>query len=56
MSYRGGEAHAWESKLLVFMRQEEEVLMETIIDHSTIEEWRAGLRGAAFVPGEEGYD
>ena len=30
--------------------------METIIDHSTLEEWRAGLRGAAYVPGEEGYD
>ena len=30
--------------------------METIIDHSTLEELRAGLRGAAYVPGEEGYD
>jgi FAD binding domain/Berberine and berberine like len=38
------------------MGHEEEVLMETIIDHSTLEEWRAGLRGAAYVPGEEGYD
>ncbi len=30
--------------------------METIIDRSTLEELRAGLRGAAYVPGEEGYE
>ena len=29
--------------------------METILDHSTLEKLRAGLRGAAYVPGEEGY-
>jgi hypothetical protein len=30
--------------------------MDTVIDHSTLEELRAGLRGAAYAPGEEGYD
>lgn len=30
--------------------------METIIDRSTLEEFRAGLRGIAHTPGEEGYD
>ena len=30
--------------------------METIIDRSTLEELRAGLRGAAYGPGEQGYD
>jgi hypothetical protein len=30
--------------------------VETIIDRSTLEELRAGLRGAAYAPGEEGYD
>ena len=30
--------------------------METIIDQSTLEKLQAGLRGAAYVPGEEGYD
>ncbi len=30
--------------------------METIIDRSTLEKLRAGLRGAAYAPGEEGYD
>src|ERR687885_419632 len=30
--------------------------MDTIIDPSTLEELRAGLRGAAYAPGEEGYD
>ena len=30
--------------------------METIFDRSTLEELGAGLRGAAYVPGEEGYD
>jgi FAD/FMN-containing dehydrogenase len=30
--------------------------VETIFDRSTLEELRAGLRGAAYVPGEEGYD
>jgi hypothetical protein len=30
--------------------------LETIIDRSTLEELRAGLRGAAYAPGEEGYD
>ena len=30
--------------------------METSIDRSTLEELRAGLRGAAYTPGEEGYD
>ncbi len=30
--------------------------METIIDRSVLEEFRAGLRGTAHAPGEEGYD
>ena len=30
--------------------------MKTIFDRSTLEELGAGLRGAAYVPGEEGYD
>ena len=30
--------------------------VETIIEGSTLEELRAGLRGDAFVPGDEGYD
>jgi hypothetical protein len=30
--------------------------VKTIFDRSTLEELRAGLRGAAYVPGEEGYD
>jgi hypothetical protein len=30
--------------------------METIIDGSTLEAFRAGLRGSAYAPGEEGYD
>src|SRR5688572_11302500 len=30
--------------------------VETIIDRSTLEGLRAGLRGAAYAPGEEGYD
>ena len=30
--------------------------MQTKIDHSTLEEFRAGLRGSAYSPGEEGYD
>ena len=30
--------------------------METSIDHTTLEEFRAGLRGTGCVPGEEGYD
>ena len=30
--------------------------MDTIIDHSTLEELRAGLRGAAYAPGEDGYE
>ncbi len=30
--------------------------METIIDGSTLEAFRAGLRGTAYAPGEEGYD
>ncbi len=30
--------------------------METIIDRSTLEELRAGLRGTAYTPGDEGYD
>jgi FAD/FMN-containing dehydrogenase len=30
--------------------------VETIFDRSTLEELGAGLRGAAYVPGEEGYD
>jgi hypothetical protein len=36
--------------------KQEEVPVETIIDRSTLEELRAGLRGAAYAPGEEGYD
>jgi hypothetical protein len=28
----------------------------TLIDRSSLEELRAGLRGAAHAPGEEGYD
>ena len=30
--------------------------METTIDRSALEELRAGLQGAAYVPGDEGYD
>ncbi len=30
--------------------------METIIDRSVLEAFRVGLRGAAYTPGEEGYD
>jgi FAD/FMN-containing dehydrogenase len=30
--------------------------VETIIDRSVLEELRAALQGAAYVPGEEGYD
>jgi FAD/FMN-containing dehydrogenase len=30
--------------------------METSIDRSTLEELRAGLRGAVYAPGEQGYD
>ena len=30
--------------------------METLIDRSTLEGLRAGLRGAAYAPGETGYD
>ena len=30
--------------------------METIIDRSVLETFRAGLRGAAYTPGEEDYD
>src|SRR5215212_10006933 len=34
----------------------EKVPMETIVDRSTLEVLRAGLRGTACAPGEEGYD
>ena len=30
--------------------------METIIDRSALEALRAGLRGAAYAPSEQGYD
>ena len=30
--------------------------METIVDRSTLEVLRAGLRGTVYAPGEEGYD
>src|SRR5919205_1025965 len=30
--------------------------MDTVIDYSTLEELRAGLRGAAYAPGEDGYE
>src|ERR687895_1201996 len=30
--------------------------METIVDRSTLEVLRAGLRGTAYAPDEEGYD
>ena len=30
--------------------------MDTKIDRSTLEELRAGLRGDAYGPGEDGYD
>src|ERR687885_1653317 len=30
--------------------------MDTVIDSSTLDAFRAGLRGAAYAPGEEGYD
>ena len=30
--------------------------METVIEGSTLEALRAGLRGAAYAPGDEGYD
>jgi hypothetical protein len=35
---------------------EEEAHVDTIIDLSTLEGFRAGLRGDAYAPGEEGYD
>src|SRR5215212_2021319 len=35
---------------------QEEGHMETIIDTSILEDFRAGLRGAAYAPSEEGYD
>ena len=30
--------------------------METVIEGSTLEALRAALRGAAYAPGEEGYE
>ncbi len=30
--------------------------METVIEGSTLDALRAGLRGAAYAPGDEGYD
>ena len=30
--------------------------METIINRSALEELRAGLRGVAYAPSEQGYD
>jgi FAD/FMN-containing dehydrogenase len=30
--------------------------MDTVIDGSTLDAFRAGLRGVAYAPGEEGYD
>src|SRR5919199_2940723 len=30
--------------------------MDTVIDSSTLDAFRAGLRGAAYAPGEDGYD
>src|SRR5919107_905138 len=41
---------------LLFSPLKQEVLMETIIDGSTLEAFRGGLRGTAYAPGEEGYD
>ena len=41
---------------LLFSPLKQEVLMETIINGSTLEAFRGGLRGTAFAPGEEGYD
>jgi FAD/FMN-containing dehydrogenase len=38
------------------LKQEEEIPVETTVDRSTLEELRAGLRGAAYAPGEVGYD
>src|SRR5829696_10504920 len=35
---------------------QEEAHMETIIDRSALEELRAGLRGVAYAPSEQGYD
>ena len=32
------------------------MLVETVIQGSTLETLRAGLRGTAHAPGEEGYD
>jgi FAD/FMN-containing dehydrogenase len=34
----------------------EEILMETTVDGTALEALRAGLRGDAYVPGEDGYD
>lgn len=36
--------------------QEEEIYLETVIDHSALEELRTSLPGAAYTPAEEGYD
>jgi FAD/FMN-containing dehydrogenase len=41
---------------LRFGAKREEVLVETDIDRSTLGEFRASLRGGAYVPGQEGYD
>jgi hypothetical protein len=30
--------------------------LETVIEGSTLDALRAGLRGAAYAPGDEGYD
>jgi hypothetical protein len=46
-------------RLRGFLREKEiqkEIHVETIIEGSALEELRAGLRGTAYVPGEEGYD
>jgi hypothetical protein len=33
-----------------------ETIMETVIQGSTLQSLRAGLRGTAHAPGEEGYE
>src|SRR3712207_9537287 len=62
MSTKGLLGRAGQADSALSLRSEvsdmskEEVPMETIIDDSALEAFRAGLRGAAYAPGDEGYD
>ena len=42
--------------LHAFFATERRSTLETVIEGSTLEALRAGLRGAAYAPGDEGYD